>query len=125
MTSWWAAAPPRPSDSRYAALRMHHPFTAHPPSPPHPHPTPLPPTPSPPAQVVCNYVAMTPQGKVFDSSLDRGTPYNFRVGTGDVVPGEAGAFGVEAHTHVLTQAWVWSGSPCIEESRAGWSGIPM
>ena len=38
-------------------------------------------------QVVANYVAMTPQGKVFDSSLERGSPYDFRVGAGQVIPG--------------------------------------
>ncbi|KAK9866759.1 hypothetical protein WJX84_002061 [Apatococcus fuscideae] len=38
-------------------------------------------------QVVANYVAMTPQGKIFDSSLDRGSPYDFRVGSGQVIPG--------------------------------------
>ncbi|GAB4815523.1 hypothetical protein N2152v2_002569 [Parachlorella kessleri] len=38
-------------------------------------------------QVVCNYVAMNAQGKVFDSSLDKGSLYNFRFGTGDVIPG--------------------------------------
>lgn len=29
-----------------------------------------------------DYVAMTPSGKVFDSSLTRGAPYDIRVGTG-------------------------------------------
>lgn len=38
-------------------------------------------------QVVCHYVAMTPQGRVFDSSLDRGKPYDFRYGVGVVLPG--------------------------------------
>jgi hypothetical protein len=33
-------------------------------------------------------VAMTPQGKVFDSSLDKGNLYEFRFGTGTVIPGE-------------------------------------
>lgn len=35
-------------------------------------------------QVTCNYVAMTPNGRVFDSSLDRGFPYDIRVGAGQV-----------------------------------------
>lgn len=35
-------------------------------------------------QVVANYVAMTPNGKVFDSSLNRGAPYDFRIGAGQV-----------------------------------------
>jgi peptidylprolyl isomerase len=38
-------------------------------------------------QIVCNYVAMTPAGKVFDSSLVKGYPYEFRFGTGQVIPG--------------------------------------
>ena len=38
-------------------------------------------------QVVVNYVAMTPQGKVFDSSLEKGKPYDIRVGSGAVIPG--------------------------------------
>ena len=35
-------------------------------------------------QVVAHYVAMTPSGKVFDSSLNRGAPYDFRIGAGQV-----------------------------------------
>lgn len=35
-------------------------------------------------QVVVDYVAMTPSGKVFDSSLTRGAPYDVRVGAGQV-----------------------------------------
>ena len=31
-----------------------------------------------------DYVAMTPSGKVFDSSLTRGAPYDVRVGAGQV-----------------------------------------
>ncbi|KAJ7550758.1 hypothetical protein O6H91_07G116900 [Diphasiastrum complanatum] len=38
-------------------------------------------------QVAANYVAMVPSGKVFDSSLDKGVPYIFRVGAGQVVKG--------------------------------------
>ena len=30
------------------------------------------------------YVAMTPNGRVFDSSLYRGAPYDFRIGAGQV-----------------------------------------
>lgn len=37
-----------------------------------------------PLQVTCDYVAMTPNGRVFDSSLDRGFPYDIRVGAGQV-----------------------------------------
>ena len=37
-------------------------------------------------QIVADYVAMTPDGKVFDSSLDRGRPYDLRVGSGQVSP---------------------------------------
>lgn len=42
--------------------------------------------PSPPVgyQVVVNYIAMTPEGRVFDSSLDRGAPYDIRIGAGTV-----------------------------------------
>lgn len=45
--------------------------------------------PSPPIgfQVAANYVAMVPSGKIFDSSLERGLPYIFRVGSGQVIPG--------------------------------------
>lgn len=35
-------------------------------------------------QVVAHYVAMTPNGRVFDSSLNRGFPYDIRVGAGQV-----------------------------------------
>eukprot|EP01026_Neomeris_dumetosa_P033222 TRINITY_DN2645_c0_g2_i6.p2 TRINITY_DN2645_c0_g2~~TRINITY_DN2645_c0_g2_i6.p2 ORF type:complete len:215 (-),score=27.05 TRINITY_DN2645_c0_g2_i6:159-767(-) len=45
------------------------------------------PTPKVGFQVVCNYVAMTPEGKVFDSSLEKGNPYDIRVGAGSVVAG--------------------------------------
>eukprot|EP00891_Asterochloris_glomerata_P009592 jgi/Astpho2/9592/Aster-03866 len=38
-------------------------------------------------QVVANYVAKTPQGKIFDSSLDKGKPYDIRVGAGQVIAG--------------------------------------
>lgn len=38
-------------------------------------------------QVVVNYVAMTPEGRVFDSSLDKKQLYEFRFGTGSVIPG--------------------------------------
>lgn len=38
-------------------------------------------------QVAANYVAMLPSGKVFDSSLGKGSPYIFRVGSGQVIPG--------------------------------------
>lgn len=45
--------------------------------------------PSPPVgyQVVVNYIAMTPEGRVFDSSLERRAPYDLRVGAGQVVAG--------------------------------------
>ncbi|CAL5220800.1 g2873 [Coccomyxa viridis] len=45
--------------------------------------------PSPPTgyQVTAHYVAMTPNGRVFDSSLDRGFPYDIRVGSGQIVAG--------------------------------------
>lgn len=38
-------------------------------------------------QVVVHYVAMTPEGRVFDSSLTKGAPYDVRVGAGQVIPG--------------------------------------
>ncbi|KAK9141247.1 hypothetical protein Scep_010928 [Stephania cephalantha] len=38
-------------------------------------------------QVAANYVAMVPSGQIFDSSLEKGTPYIFRVGAGQVVKG--------------------------------------
>lgn len=45
--------------------------------------------PSPPVgfQVVCHYVAMTPTGRIFQSSLEKGTPFDLRVGAGQVIPG--------------------------------------
>ncbi|GIL62800.1 hypothetical protein Vafri_16969, partial [Volvox africanus] len=45
--------------------------------------------PSPPVgfQVVANYVAMTPNLRVFDSSLEKGKPYDIRVGAGQVIKG--------------------------------------
>ncbi|KAH7446786.1 hypothetical protein KP509_01G075800 [Ceratopteris richardii] len=45
--------------------------------------------PSPPVgfQVAANYVAMDPSGRVFDSSLEKGVPYLFRVGAGQVIKG--------------------------------------
>ncbi|KAL3141943.1 hypothetical protein ABBQ32_004593 [Trebouxia sp. C0010 RCD-2024] len=38
-------------------------------------------------QVVANYVAMVPNGKIFDNSLEKGRPYDVRVGAGQVIPG--------------------------------------
>ncbi|RYR22904.1 hypothetical protein Ahy_B03g068191 isoform A [Arachis hypogaea] len=45
--------------------------------------------PSPPVgfQVAANYVAMVPSGQVFDSSLEKGQIYIFRVGSGQVIKG--------------------------------------
>ncbi|XP_062196639.1 peptidyl-prolyl cis-trans isomerase FKBP16-3, chloroplastic [Phragmites australis] len=45
--------------------------------------------PSPPIgfQVAANYVAMVPNGQIFDSSLEKGRPYIFRVGSGQVIKG--------------------------------------
>ncbi|CAO2821812.1 unnamed protein product [Amaranthus hypochondriacus] len=45
--------------------------------------------PSPPIgfQVAANYVAMVPSGQIFDSSLEKNTPYIFRVGSGQVIKG--------------------------------------
>lgn len=45
--------------------------------------------PSPPKgfSVTVDYVAMTPEGRVFDSSLEKGYPYQIRVGAGQVIPG--------------------------------------
>ncbi|KAJ3681391.1 hypothetical protein LUZ60_015880 [Juncus effusus] len=45
--------------------------------------------PSPPIgfQVAANYVAMVQNGQIFDSSLEKGTPYIFRVGTDQVIKG--------------------------------------
>ena len=37
-----------------------------------------------PMQVTVDYVAMTPKGKVFDSSLEKGRPYDVRIGSGQV-----------------------------------------
>ncbi|CAN1197261.1 Peptidyl-prolyl cis-trans isomerase FKBP16-3, chloroplastic [Linum perenne] len=45
--------------------------------------------PSPPVgfQVAANCVAMVPSGQIFDSSLEKGQPYIFRVGSGQVIKG--------------------------------------
>ncbi|XP_072989573.1 peptidyl-prolyl cis-trans isomerase FKBP16-3, chloroplastic [Typha latifolia] len=45
--------------------------------------------PSPPTgfQVAANYVAMVQNGQIFDSSLEKGLPYIFRVGSGQVIKG--------------------------------------
>ncbi|CAI8616690.1 unnamed protein product [Vicia faba] len=45
--------------------------------------------PSPPVgfQVAANYVAMVPSGQIFDSSLEKGQLYIFRVGSGQVIKG--------------------------------------
>ncbi|KAL5703335.1 peptidylprolyl isomerase [Ranunculus cassubicifolius] len=45
--------------------------------------------PSPPVgfQVAANYVAMVPSGQIFDSSLEKGIPYIFRVGSDQVIKG--------------------------------------
>lgn len=37
-------------------------------------------------QVVVNYVAMTPQGRIFENSLEK-QPFDIRVGSGQVLPG--------------------------------------
>lgn len=44
----------------------------------------MPTCPCPCVQVTVDYVAMTPQGKVFDSSLEKGRPYDVRIGSGQV-----------------------------------------
>lgn len=38
-------------------------------------------------QIVVHYIAMTADGKIFSNSLEKGTPYDIRVGTGQVVAG--------------------------------------
>ncbi|KAK4798542.1 hypothetical protein SAY86_030868 [Trapa natans] len=38
-------------------------------------------------QVAANYVAMVPNGQIFDSSLEKGQLYIFRVGSGQVIKG--------------------------------------
>ncbi|XP_010909098.1 peptidyl-prolyl cis-trans isomerase FKBP16-3, chloroplastic isoform X1 [Elaeis guineensis] len=45
--------------------------------------------PSPPVgfQVAANYVAMVQSGQIFDSSLEKGQPYIFRIGSGQVIKG--------------------------------------
>lgn len=37
--------------------------------------------------ITVDYVAMTPEGRVFDSSLEKGYPYQIRVGAGQIVAG--------------------------------------
>jgi peptidylprolyl isomerase len=38
-------------------------------------------------QIVLHYILMTPEGRVISNSLENGTPYDIRVGTGQVVAG--------------------------------------
>ena len=38
-------------------------------------------------QVVLHYILMTPEGRIISNSLEKGTPYDIRVGTGQVVAG--------------------------------------
>lgn len=38
-------------------------------------------------QVTVNYIAMTPEGRVFDSSIEKGYQYDIRLGTGQVIEG--------------------------------------
>ena len=38
-------------------------------------------------KVIVNYKGLLPNGKVFDSSWDKGTPFSFIVGNGDVIKG--------------------------------------
>ncbi|EPS63089.1 hypothetical protein M569_11698 [Genlisea aurea] len=45
------------------------------------------PSPPPGFQVTANYVAMIPSGQIFDSSLEKGQPYVFRVGSDQVIKG--------------------------------------
>eukprot|EP00798_Chlamydomonas_sp_ICE-L_P030504 gene30504-35524_t len=45
------------------------------------------PAPSTGLHVLTNYVAMTSEGRIFDNSLDKGKPYDIKVGSGQVVAG--------------------------------------
>lgn len=38
-------------------------------------------------QIVLHYILMTPEGRIISNSLEKGTPYDIRVGTGQVVAG--------------------------------------
>jgi FKBP-type peptidyl-prolyl cis-trans isomerase len=47
-------------------------------------------------KLVVHYVGALPSGKVFDSSLDRGRPFDFTIGTGSVIRGwEEGMLGMQ------------------------------
>ncbi|KAK1272011.1 hypothetical protein QJS04_geneDACA014202 [Acorus gramineus] len=39
------------------------------------------------SQVAANYVALVSNGQILDSSLEKGVPYLFRVGSGQVIEG--------------------------------------
>uniref|UniRef100_A0A453RPJ4 peptidylprolyl isomerase n=1 Tax=Aegilops tauschii subsp. strangulata TaxID=200361 RepID=A0A453RPJ4_AEGTS len=39
------------------------------------------------SRVAANCIAMVPNGQIFDSSLEKGQPYIFRVGAGQVIKG--------------------------------------
>ena len=74
--SWWAADPSHQPDIRSIGNTQHaFIYICNPVDPQGP-------------QVVAHYVAMTPDHRVFDSSLDKGRPYDFRLGSGQIVAGE-------------------------------------
>jgi hypothetical protein len=61
-------------------------------------------------QAVVNYVAMTPDGRIFDSSVEKGKPYDIRVGAGQVRRHTASA----SSTRILT----------ISASHQRWEKVP-
>lgn len=65
-------------------------------------------------QVVVNYVAMTPEGRVFENSLEK-QPFDIRVGAGQVLPGldegllsmKVSRRGPQSLVAVHTTCWEW------------------
>lgn len=64
-------------------------------------------------QVVVNYVAMTPEGRIFENSLEK-SPYDIRVGAGAVVPGlDEGLLSMKVRTPDAFCCWEIRGAEIL------------
>jgi FKBP-type peptidyl-prolyl cis-trans isomerase len=60
-----------------------------------------------PPQVVVNYVAYTPEGRIFENSLEK-SPFDIRVGAGQVLPGlDEGLSTMKVRRMALLTGWRW------------------